>query len=123
MTPRKKPKKSSEDMEGISHTEVNVETNSEQTVTSGSVSSDPDERVNELTADLQRVQAEFQNYKRRTEGEKTEVFDFAKNRVVREFLSTRDSFDQELAHRPADVDPKWADQHRRHPRPIRQGPQ
>ncbi len=105
---QKKAKKILEDMEGISHTEVNVETNSEQTVTSGSVSSDPDERVNELTADLQRVQAEFQNYKRRTEGEKTEVFDFAKNRVVREFLSTRDSFDQELAHRPADVDPKWA---------------
>ena len=68
------------------------------------VSADPDE----LTADLQRVQAEFQNYKRRTESEKAEVAGFITARTVREFLATRDSFDQELAHRPTDVDPKWA---------------
>lgn len=90
---QKKAKKILEDME----------TPSEQTATSG----DADERVAELTADLQRVQAEFQNYKRRSDGEKSEVFDFAKAKVVREFLATRDSFDQELAHRPADVDPTW----------------
>jgi molecular chaperone GrpE len=109
---QKKAKKILDDMENSdaantneSHTEVNVETHSEQTATSGDVS---DDRVDELTADLQRVQAEFQNYKRRSDSEKSEVFDFAKAKVVREFLATRDSFDQELAHRPADVDPKWA---------------
>lgn len=110
---QKKAKKILDDMENSqnagatneSHTEVNVETNSEQTATAGEVS---DDRVAELTADLQRVQAEFQNYRRRSDGEKTEVFDFAKAKVVREFLATRDSFDQELAHRPANVDPKWA---------------
>ncbi|GAC1371678.1 MAG: hypothetical protein NVSMB39_5680 [Candidatus Saccharimonadales bacterium] len=96
---------SSESNTNKSHTEVNIETHSEQTVMSGDAS---DSRVDELTADLQRVQAEFQNYKRRSDSEKSEVFDFAKAKVVREFLATRDSFDQELAHRPADVDPKWA---------------
>ncbi len=67
-----------------------------------------DERVEELTADLQRVQAEFLNYKRRAEEEKAGVIDFAKTKVVREFLTVRDAFDQEAAHRPKDVDPKWA---------------
>ena len=68
----------------------------------------PNEQVAELTADLQRLQAEFLNYKRRAETERSEVLEFAKNRVVREFLKVRDSFDGELMHRPADVDPKWA---------------
>jgi molecular chaperone GrpE len=100
-----KAKKILDDMENSneSHTEVNVETHSEQTVEGGG-----DERINELTADLQRVQAEFQNYKRRSDSEKAEVFDFAKAKVVREFLATRDSFDSELAHRPADINPEWA---------------
>jgi len=34
--------------------------------------------------------------------------DFAKSRVVREFLVVRDSFDQEITHRPADMDATWA---------------
>jgi len=101
---QKKAKKILDDMDNTNTTEVNVETHSEQTVSGGTGTADPDE----LTADLQRVQAEFQNYKRRTESEKAEVAGFITARTVREFLATRDSFDQELAHRPADVDPKWA---------------
>lgn len=112
---QKKAKKILEGLENSSHTEVNVETHSEQTVNGETTTSDVnvstpggDDRVAELTADLQRVQAEFQNYKRRTEGEKAEVAGFITARTVREFLTTRDSFDQELAHRPADVNPEWA---------------
>jgi molecular chaperone GrpE len=102
---QQKAKKILEDMQSTnsSHTEVHVESHSESSATA-----DVDERVAELTADLQRVQAEFQNYKRRSDSEKAEVFDFAKAKVVREFLATRDSFDQELVHRPSGVDPKWA---------------
>jgi molecular chaperone GrpE len=88
-----------------SHTEVHVETHSQQHATAGA---SDDQRVAGLTADLQRLQAEFINYKRRAEAERAEVIDFAKNRVVREFLTVRDSFDSELAHRPADVKPEWA---------------
>ena len=104
---QKKAKKILNDMENSheSTTEVNVENISDQTATTGNSS---DSRIDELTADLQRVQAEFQNYKRRSDSEKAEVFDFAKAKVVREFLATRDSFDQELAHRPADINPEWA---------------
>jgi molecular chaperone GrpE len=85
--------------------DIEVETHTESHVSSGSVN---DERVEEITNDLKRVQAEFINYKRRVEEEKREVLEFAKTKVVREFLSVRDTFDQEAAHRPADVDPKWA---------------
>jgi molecular chaperone GrpE len=105
-----KAKKILEDMQGAdasndSHTEVTVKTQSEQLVTGGSTA--PDE-VAQLTADLQRLQAEFANYKRRTEAEKAEVAGYITARTVREFLATRDSFDQELAHRPADINPQWA---------------
>jgi molecular chaperone GrpE len=68
-----------------------------------------DDRIAELTADLQRIQAEFVNYKRRVESERSELLDFAKNRVVREFLSVRDSLDNELVHRPEKIDSKWAE--------------
>jgi molecular chaperone GrpE len=99
-----------------SRTEVHVETSSSQSASSQFASSDAqsgsddagDERVQELTADLQRLQAEFMNYKRRAEAERAEVLDFAKNRIVREFLTVRDSFDQEQAHRPATADATWA---------------
>lgn len=103
---QKKAKKILDDMENSSQTEVNVQMHSEQSVSSPQSSDQA--RVEELTADLQRVQAEFQNYKRRSDSEKAEVFDFAKAKVVREFLATRDSFDQELNHRPADINPEWA---------------
>lgn len=92
-----------------SQTEVHVETSSTQSASAAAqaIPSD-DERVQELTTDLQRLQAEFINYKRRAEAERAEVLDFAKNRIVREFLAVRDSFDQEQAHRPATADAAWA---------------
>jgi molecular chaperone GrpE len=65
-------------------------------------------RIDELTGDLQRVQAEFVNYRRRAEAEKADITDFAKIRVVRAFLAVRDSFDQEQAHRPPEADLAWA---------------
>jgi molecular chaperone GrpE len=62
----------------------------------------------ELTADLQRLQAEFINYKRRAEAEKADSLGYAKAAVVRQFLTVRDTFDAEVAHRPATVDAAWA---------------
>jgi molecular chaperone GrpE len=92
------------DAHNESKTEVHVETSSQQTVTGAPA----DGQVAELTADLQRLQAEFANYKRRAEAERADVIDFAKSRVIRDFLAVRDSFDAEAAHRPATIDPAWA---------------
>jgi molecular chaperone GrpE len=102
-----------------SHTEVHVETHSEQHAGSGATDQTPesaapptatpaDSRVAELTADLQRLQAEFANYRRRAEADRADLLGLAKSRVVREFLTVRDAFDQEVAHRPADTKPEWA---------------
>jgi len=99
---------STSDTENFSTTEVNVENHTESTVAGGTIIDGASGQVAELTADLQRLQAEFANYKRRAEAERADTIDFAKGRVVREFLAVRDSFDQEQAHRPADVDPTWA---------------
>jgi len=88
-----------------SHNEVHVETHTESHISSGA---DVQDRLSELTDDLKRVQAEFVNYRRRAESEKAELTAYAKTRVVRDFLTVRDSFDHELAHRPKDADPNWA---------------
>jgi molecular chaperone GrpE len=89
-----------------SQNEIHVETHSESNVSSGS--SDQSNRIAELTADLQRIQADFVNFRRRADAEKADVFELAKTRVVRDFLAVRDSFDQELAHRPETIDSTWA---------------
>lgn len=67
------------------------------------------EEIDTLTGDLKRVQADFVNFKRRAEDEKAELLDFAKARIVREFLGVRDTFDREQANRPDGVDAKWAE--------------
>ena len=90
-----------------SHNEVHVETHSETHVTSGAAEEVQD-RINELTDDLKRVQAEFINFRRRADAEKADVLDFAKARIVRDFLTVRDSFDHEQAHRPENADAAWA---------------
>jgi molecular chaperone GrpE len=117
-------KKSREpDQTDAQSTEAQVETESEQTsATSGATgpadqspqsASQPSEptspdRVAALTADLQRLQAEFQNYRRRAEADRSDLMSLATARVVREFLAVRDSFDAEAAHRPTTADPEWA---------------
>lgn len=87
-----------------SDVEIHVESHSEQSVSAGSA----DDQAAGLTADLQRLQAEFINYKRRAEAERADVLAYAKTGVVRQFLAVRDTFDAELAHRPATIDPQWA---------------
>jgi len=95
-----------------SHTDVHVESHSEQHVSSDAPpTAGPaaaDDQLAQLTADLQRAQADFINYRRRAEAEKADALNFATSRVAREFLAVRDSFDAEAAHRPADADPQWA---------------
>ena len=68
-----------------------------------------DTRVDELTNDLKRVQAEFVNFRRRADAERGDMMDFAKGQVVRELLTVRDNLDRAMAHKPADLhDHAWA---------------
>jgi len=66
-------------------------------------------RIDELTADLQRLQAEFLNYKRREDGAKAELLEMAKREVVVLLLPTLDNIERALAHRPEELqDNAWA---------------
>jgi molecular chaperone GrpE len=57
----------------------------------------------ELVDTLRRVQADFENYRKRVIREQTSLVDRATERLVEELLPVLDSFDGALAHADADV--------------------
>lgn len=66
-------------------------------------------RIDELTGDLQRLQAEFLNYKRRETEAKSELLEMATREVVALLLPTFDNIDRALMHRPEELkDNAWA---------------
>lgn len=72
----------------------------------------PDEaaqQLGELTADLQRIQAEFINYKARVEGERSQLSEFAKAQVIKDLLPVIDDLERALTHQPKELEgDKWA---------------
>ncbi|HUC86867.1 MAG TPA: nucleotide exchange factor GrpE [Candidatus Saccharimonadales bacterium] len=88
-----------------SSTKVEVE----QTVTMNGSPDELQDRIDELTGDLQRLQAEFANYKRRESEAKAELLDMAKREVVLLLLPILDNIDRALTHRPDELkDNTWA---------------
>ena len=68
-----------------------------------------DEQITELTNDLQRLRADFENYRKRIEAEKTQVADAAKAATVMKLLPVIDVIERAVAHVPADLaDNTWA---------------
>jgi molecular chaperone GrpE len=68
-----------------------------------------DERIEELTQDLKRVQAEFVNFKRRNDEERAEVMEMVKGKVVAEMLPLLDNIERALGHVPEELaDNAWA---------------
>src|SRR3990167_5948507 len=65
--------------------------------------------LQELTEDLKRVQADFVNYKRRQEEERSGLMDYAKQSVVAQILLVFDNIDRALAHVPKELENNdWA---------------
>lgn len=65
--------------------------------------------IGELTADVQRVQAEFINFKNRSEQERAALSDFAKTQVIKDLLPVIDDLERALAHLPEELaENKWA---------------
>ena len=62
-----------------------------------------DQALDELKNDLQRVQADFVNFRRRVEGERGELMEVAKATVVEGLLPLFDNLDRALAHTPAQL--------------------
>ncbi len=68
----------------------------------------PDELA-ALTEDLQRLQADFVNYKRRIEDERSQVVTFAKQEVLTQILPVIDNLERALSHMPKELERNdWA---------------
>lgn len=67
-----------------------------------------DERMLELTADLQRVQADFINFRRRADEDKVRAVQAGKEQAVLALLPVLDNIERAIAHEPADIkDHQW----------------
>jgi molecular chaperone GrpE len=70
---------------------------------------DYEKQIAELTESLQRLQAEFENYKKRQAGESAETMNRAKEMVLGELLSVLDNFDLASTHLPKELENNsWA---------------
>jgi molecular chaperone GrpE len=67
-----------------------------------------DEQITELTADIQRLQAEFINFKRRSEEERVRAVAAGKEQAVTALLPVLDNIERAVAHEPEDIkDHAW----------------
>jgi len=67
------------------------------------------QQIGELTAHLQRLQAEFDNYRRRAADQQASILELAKQDVVLQLLPLIDNIDRALAHVPEDLQSNpWA---------------
>lgn len=66
------------------------------------------QQINELTADLQRLRADFENYRKRIDQEKKGVAELAKAATIMKLLPVVDTIERAIAHTPDDIaDHKW----------------
>ncbi len=68
-----------------------------------------EQQLAELTADLQRVRADFENYRRRVEQEKTAARAAGQSSTVLKLLPVIDNIERALGHMPPELaDNAWA---------------
>jgi molecular chaperone GrpE len=62
------------------------------------------DKIDELTQDVQRIQADFVNFRRRSEEESSQLVASGKRSVVQSLLPTLDSLQRALQHVPKDLE-------------------
>lgn len=73
-------------------------------------SSSVDSKIEELTNDLKRVQAEFINFKKRSEEENATLSQFVKAQTIKDLLPVIDDLERALTHQPKELaKDKWAE--------------
>jgi len=85
---------------GNGHANVETEGTPAQDQTAASPE---DQRAEQLTNDLKRMAADFANYRKRNEAERTEFAKFAKSDLISKILDVLDGFDRALATIPDDL--------------------
>lgn len=69
-----------------------------------------EQQVGELTQDLQRQRADFENYRKRVEAEKAQAKEAGKMQAIHKLLPVIDNIDRAVAHVPAELaDNAWAE--------------
>ncbi len=63
-----------------------------------------DEQIVDLTADLQRLRADFENYRKQVEREKTEARAAGAEKTTLDFLPVVDNIERAIAHIPSDIE-------------------
>lgn len=67
-----------------------------------------EQQVAELTADLQRTRADFENYRKRVELEKTAARNAGQANAILKLLPVIDNIERAIVHQPAELaDNKW----------------
>jgi molecular chaperone GrpE len=68
-----------------------------------------EQQISELTADLQRTRADFENYRKRVELEKTTAREAGQAGAILKLLPVIDNIERAIAHIPEELkDNKWA---------------
>ena len=62
--------------------------------------SDADVKIAELTNDLQRTRADFENYRKQMEAQKSQAADYARLETINKVLPLLDDFDRAIAANP-----------------------
>lgn len=62
-----------------------------------------EQALQELTADLQRLRADFENYRKRIDAEKQQVMQTASAATIMKLLPVIDTIERAVAHAPADL--------------------
>jgi molecular chaperone GrpE len=66
-------------------------------------------KIDELTLDLQRTRADFENYRKRSESDKAAVYQQGQSATILKLLPVIDTIERAVAHMPKDFkDNTWA---------------
>ena len=69
-----------------------------------------EQQITELTTDLQRVRADFENYRKRVDSEKEMARATGRIQAIQALLPVIDNIERAIAHRPAELEGNtWAD--------------
>jgi molecular chaperone GrpE len=67
-----------------------------------------EQQLGELTADLQRTRADFENYRKRVESETSQAREIAKSSTILKLLPVIDNIERAIQHTPSDIaDHQW----------------
>ena len=66
-------------------------------------------KIAELTADIKRLQADFENYRKRSEADKADSYRHGQEAAILQLLPVIDTIDRAIGHVPEELsDNKWA---------------